>query len=131
MTSFSEAVADPERLHRQLDQLASRANGRRLDQLVQDDVRFTQLVAERDQTVALLRRAIADASYQPGQAQLARSFIAGKWREIARLGPLDLIVHGVFAEVLGERLESHLSPRVYSYRVKRSPWHALRWLGTS
>ena len=127
--TFEEAVADPARLHRQLDQLAARADGRRLDRLVQEGVRFTQLVAEREGTVEHLHRALLDASYRPGKAQLARSFIAGKWREIARLGPLDLLVHGVVAEVLGERLESHLSPRVYSYRVKRSPWHALRWLG--
>jgi hypothetical protein len=127
--TFEEAVADPARLHRQLDQVAARADGRRLDRLIQDGVRFTQLVAERDATVEHLNRALVDASYRPGTAQLSRSFIAGKWRAIARLGPLDLIVHGVVAEVLGERLESHLSPRVYSYRVKRSPWHALRWLG--
>src|SRR4051812_2805911 len=125
---FAAAVADPQRLHRQLDQLAARADGRRLDLLTQEGVRFTQLLTERERVVGLLRNAIADGSYRPGQAQLARSFIAGKWREIARLGPLDLIVHGVVAEVMGERLESHLSPRVYSYRVKRSPWHALRWL---
>lgn len=129
MSSFAEAVSDPARLHRQLDQLASRADGRRLDRMVQDGVRFTQLVAEREGIVTLLNKAIADASYTPGLAQLSRSFIAGKWREVARLGPLDLLVHGVVAEVLGEQLESRLSPRVYSYRVKRSPWHALRWLG--
>jgi hypothetical protein len=71
---------------------------------------------------------MVDATFRPSPAHLARSFIVGKWREIARLDPLDLIAHGVVAEVLGERLESYLSPRVYSYRVKRSPWHALRWL---
>jgi hypothetical protein len=127
---FAEAIAEPSRFHRQIDALASRADGARLDQMVQDGVRFTQLIVERDRVVELLRRAMADASYRPGQARVARSFIGGKWREIARLSPLDLIAHGVVAEVLGERLESHLSPRVYSYRVKRSPWHALRWLGT-
>jgi Reverse transcriptase (RNA-dependent DNA polymerase) len=128
MMKFAAAVADPQRLHRQLDQLAGRADGRRLDLLTEQGVRFTQLLTERERVVALLRRAIADGSYRPGPAQLSRSFIAGKWREIARLGPLDMIVHGVVAEVMGERLESHLSPRVYSYRVKRSPWHALRWI---
>jgi hypothetical protein len=47
---------------------------------------------------------------------------------MARLGVLDLLVHGVLSEVIGERLEPLLSPRVYSYRSKRSPWHALRLL---
>jgi len=126
--SFAAEISDPRRIHAQLDRLAARVQGRRLDQLVQEGVRFTQLVTERDATVARVRAAIADGSYRPGQAQLAHSYIHGKWREIARLGPLDLIVHGVLAEVLGERLEERLSPRVYSYRVKRSPWHALRWL---
>lgn len=127
--SFVDALGDPARYHRQLDQLAARADGRRLDLLAQDGVRFTQLLVERDRVVELLRRAMVDATFRPASAHLARSFIAGKWREIARLDPLDLIAHGVVAEVLGERLESFLSPRVYSYRVKRSPWHALRWLG--
>jgi hypothetical protein len=125
---FEDEVADLRRVHRQIDGLASRADGRRLDLLVQDGVRFTQLLAERESTVRVIGRALADASYRPGVARLSQSFIAGKWREVARLGPLDMIAHGVVSEILGEKLEKHLSPRVYSYRAKTSPWHALRWL---
>lgn len=125
---FEDDVADLRRVHRQIDGLASRADGRRLDLLVQDGVRFTQLLTERESIVRTIRRALADASYRPGVARLSASFIAGKWRDVARLGPLDIIAHGVVAEIMGEKLEDHLSPRVYSYRAKRSPWHALRWL---
>ncbi|MBX3188511.1 MAG: hypothetical protein KF819_15960 [Labilithrix sp.] len=125
---FEDDVADLSRVHRQIDGLASRAKGRRLELLVQDGVRFTQLLMERESVVRVIGRALADASYRPGVARVSRSFIAGKWRDVARLGPLDVIAHGVVAEILGERLEHHLSPRVYSYRAKRSPWQALRWL---
>jgi hypothetical protein len=126
--TFASDVADPERIHRQIDLLAARADGRRLDALGQDGVSFTQLLLDRETVVALLSRALRDASYRPGSARIVRAFIAGKWREMARLGVLDLLVHGVLSEVLGERLEPLLSPRVYSYRSKRSPWHALRLL---
>lgn len=125
---FAREVADGRRVHAQLDRLASRADARRLEVLVQDGVRFSQLLTERERVVAYVTRALSDASYRPGNARLARSFIAGKWREIARLGALDLVVHSIVSDVLGDILESHLSSRVYSYRKERSSWDALRWL---
>ncbi len=126
--TFASDVADPKRIHAQIDRLTARADGRRLDSLEQGGVTFAALLLDREKVVSLLSRALRDASYQPGSAHVVRAFIVGKWRDIAQLGVLDLIVHAVVADVLGERLESLLSPCVYSYRVKRSRWHALRHL---
>lgn len=127
-TRFTELLADRSRYHHQLDRLAARARGRRLDALVQDGVRFTQLSQERDEVLALVSRAVVDGSYRPGPATLRRARIGGKEREMARIAPLDLVVHGVIAEALAEVLEPSLSPRLYSYRRGRSPWQALRAL---
>ncbi len=128
LPDFERAVADPTRIHGHLDGLAARADARRFELLVQDGVRFHDLLFERERVVELVRRSLADASYRPGRARLARSYIHGKWREIARLAVLDLVVHGVVNDVVSERLEARLSSRVYSYRKKRSSWDALRWL---
>ena len=126
--SFVEALSDEARWHRQIDRLAARARGRRLESLLQDGVRFAQIVEERERVVSLLRAATKDASYRPGVAWLTRVQIGGKEREIARIGALDLVVHAVVAEILAERIEPHLSPYLYSYRRGRSPWQALRLL---
>ncbi|HSO34695.1 MAG TPA: hypothetical protein VLT33_19305, partial [Labilithrix sp.] len=96
--------------------------------LLQDGVRFAQILEERERVVALLRRATADGSYRPAPASLTRAQIGGKEREIARIGALDLVVHAVIAEILAERVEPLLSPHLYSYRRGRSPWQALRVL---
>ncbi len=126
--TFASDISDPQRIHKQIDQLSARADGRRLDTLVQDGITFAELLLDREKVVALLEGALRDGSYRPGSAEVVRAFIVGKWRDMARLGVLDLLVHGVLSDVLGERLEPLLSPRVYSYRLKRSPWHALRHL---
>lgn len=123
-----DALADDARYHRQIDRLASRARGRRLDHLLQEGVRFAQILEDRERVVTLLRRAMCDASFRPGLARLSRAAIGGKEREIARLGPLDLVAHGTIAEILAERLEARLSPQLYSYRRGRSTWNALRVL---
>lgn len=128
MSAFLEAIADPARIHAQIVRLSTRARGRRLATLAQDGAPFLQLVAERDTVAPLLSRALSDGSYRPGPARLVNAFLAGRKREIARIGALDHVVHGVVTEVLGERLDPTLSPSVYSYRAERSSWDALRWL---
>lgn len=125
---FADAVADPRRIERQLDRLAARARGRRADALVQDGVRFVQLLDDRERAVTLLSRALADASYRPGVARVTHAHLAGKVRELARVGALDLVVHAVVADVLASCVEPTLSEHVYSYRRGRSAWQALRWL---
>lgn len=124
--SLSRLLTDEARFHRQLDRLAARARGKRVDRLAQGGVSFSALLHERERVVALLRRAIADASFRPAPARISRMHIAGRQREMAHLGALDQVVQGVLAEVLSELLEERLSPHVYSYRRGRSPWQALR-----
>ncbi|HVH45311.1 MAG TPA: reverse transcriptase domain-containing protein [Labilithrix sp.] len=124
--SFTHAVADRARIERQLDRLAARAEGRRLDTLVQDGVRFAQLLDDRDRVIALVARALGDASYRPGAARVARVLLGGKPREIARVGALDLVAHAVVADVMAEAIEPSLSPCLWSYRAGRSSWQALR-----
>lgn len=121
-----DAVTDRQRIHRQLDRLAARARGRRLDALVQDGVRFTQVLDDRERVVSLLSRALGDASYRPGAARMGRAVLGGKLRDVARVGVLDLVAHAVVADVLVEAIEPGLSPCLWSYRSGRSSWQALR-----
>lgn len=129
-TSFAEAVREEARYHAQIDRLRARARGRRLEALVQDGVRFAQIVEDRERVAALLAATVADGSYRPSPVTLGAALIGGKPRELARIGALDLVVHGVVAEVLAERIEPRLSERVYSYRRGRSSWQAARWLAS-
>jgi hypothetical protein len=93
---------------------------------VQDGVRFGQLLDDADRVVALLARALGDASYRPGPATIARAELGGKVREIGRVGALDLVAHAVVADVLAEAIEPRLSAKLWSYRAGRSSWQALR-----
>ncbi len=126
--SFADALADPRRIDRQIDRIARRSDARLLEGLTQEGVRFADIVADRERFVKLLSRSLGDASFRPGIARTSVAFIAGKWRTLARLGAIDLLAHAVVGEVVGELLEPLLSPRVYSYRAKRSSWQALRLL---
>jgi hypothetical protein len=124
--SFLHAVADRERIEQQLGRLAARADGRRMETLVQDGVRFSQLLDERADVVKLLSRALGDASYRPGVAGVARVVLGNKPREIARVGALELVAHAVVGDVLARAIEPKLSPNLWSYRSGRSSWQALR-----
>jgi hypothetical protein len=124
--AFLDEISDPDRIERQLDRLAARARGRRAEALVQDGVPFRHILDDRDRVVSLLARALGDGSYRPGIATMARAHLAGKPRDLARVGALDLVVHAVVGDVLRERLEPTLSDRLYSYRRGRSAWQALR-----
>jgi hypothetical protein len=123
---FSVAIAEPERIHHQLDRLAARVRGRRLDALVQDGVRFSELLDERERVVRLLARALGDSSFRPGVARVGRVQLGGKPREVGQVGALELLAHAVVADVLAEAIEPTLSPHLWSYRKGRSSWQALR-----
>lgn len=123
---FTEAVRDRARIERQLDRLAARAEGRRLDTLVQDGVRFADILDERAEVVRLVARALGDASYRPSIARVGHALLGGKPREIARVGALDLIAHAVVGDVLADAIEPSLSAHLWSYRPGRSSWQALR-----
>lgn len=124
------ALGDEARYHRQLDKLAARARGRRLDALVHDGVRFAQILDDRERVVAALARAVAEGSYEPLPPRVTSVRVGNKTREMARASALDLVVHAVLAEILAERIEPELSDRLYSYRRGRSSWQAVRWLAS-
>lgn len=123
---FHDAVRDLRRIERHLDRLAARADARRREALVQDGVRLADVLDDRERFVPVLARALGDGSFRPGRAVATSAFLAGKVRDMARLGILDLLAHAVVADVLAERLEPLLSASVYSYRAGRSNWQALR-----
>lgn len=126
--NFIDAVASEERLHRQLDRLAARAKGSRLDTLAQAGVRLATLLDERDKVVRLLAASLRDGSYRPGPARIGVARIGNQERALAKVGALDWLAHSAVGTALAERLESHLSEHLYSYRSGRSAWQAVRWL---
>lgn len=126
MPAFFSAVADEDRIHRQLDRLAGRAHGRRIESLAQDGVRFTSILEARDRVVRLLAGALGDGSFRPGIAHVGQALLGGKPREIGRASALDHLAHAVVAEVLSETLAPRLSPHLWSYRAGRSAWQAVR-----
>jgi hypothetical protein len=123
-------VSDAARYHRQLGRLQSRTRGRRFELLVHEGVRFAQILEDRERVVSLLAAAVGDGSYRPAPVTFTTALIGGKARELGRMGALDVIVHGVVAEILAERLEPKLSEHVYSYRRGRSPWQAARFVAS-
>jgi len=125
---FVDAICDPRRIEAQLRRLAARARGPRLARLVQDGLRLQRMVEEAGRTSALVARALADGSFMPGVVTLRTARIGTRARTLAALPPLDLVVHGVIADALAERLEPRLSPHLFSYRRGRSSWTALRML---
>jgi hypothetical protein len=128
--AFASDVADEARYHHELARLSSRVEGRRLDKLVHDGVRFSQMLDEADELVPLVARAVADGSYRPAPARVGLVRIGKKERSVARVSAIDLVVHGVVAQVVAERIEPLLSDRLYSYRRGRSSWQAVRWLAS-
>jgi Reverse transcriptase (RNA-dependent DNA polymerase) len=125
---FVAAICDPRRIETQLRRLAARARGPRLARLVQDGLRLQRMLEEAPRTSRLVARALADASFVPCAVTMRPARIGARARQLATLAPLDLVVHGVIADALAERLEPQLSPQLFSYRRGRSSWTALRSL---
>lgn len=128
MPSFSELVADEGAYHLELDRLAGRAKGARIDTLVHEGVRFSQMLDEADALVPRLARAVADGSYRPAPARIGLAHVGGRVREVGRVSGLDFVVHAVLARVLGTLLEPFLSEHLLSYREGSSQWTAIRHL---
>ena len=126
--SFAALIADEDAYHRELDKLAMRASGRRIETLTHEGVRFSQMLDDAERLVPLLARAVADGTYRPGPATLGLARIGKRERAIGRVSGLDLVVHGVVARAIAAVIASRLSDRLYSYQRGRSPWQAVRWL---
>ncbi len=74
----------------------------------------------RGQVAKLLARTVERGEYELRPATI-RSIVAdGKRRDVFEFPLLDLIVHGVVADILAEAIEPSLSSNLYSYRAGRS-----------
>lgn len=128
MATFTELVADEGAYHFELDRLATRAKGARIDTLVHEGVRFSQMLDDADRLVPRLARAVADGSYRPAPARIGLAHLGGRMREVGRVSGLDFVVHAVLARALTTLLEPFLSKHLLSYREGSSPWRAIRHL---
>ena len=115
-------LADRRRYERQIERLHTRhLTGGGLYRLQADGVPLATLVRNRARVARLLARDVADGSHvlEPGVLRSIR--VRGKVREVYSCGLVDLIVHGVVAEIVREATAPTLSPRVFSYRPGSSP----------
>lgn len=76
----------------------------------------------------LLARAVADGAYELRPATVRSITVDGKQRTMFDYPLLDLIVHGVVADILAEVVEPRLSANVYSYRTGVSSVDAVKAL---
>jgi hypothetical protein len=121
-----DKLGDAARYLRQLERLHIRVAGtRRLWDLQQDGVPFADLTSDKRKLAKLLARSVRDSSFRTTPAPRYRARL-DKDRELYRFSLFDIIVHAVTAEVLDEAIAARLSPRLFSFRVGRSSWQAVR-----
>lgn len=122
-------LADPSRYGRQLERLAARhAKSGRLDDLSRRGVSLRRLVDDRVAAARRISREMRARRYVPSPV-VPREVVVDKPRTIYALDALDLVVHGVVAEIINERVAPRLSDDVYSYRPGRSSWDATAAFG--
>jgi hypothetical protein len=76
----------------------------------------------RERVARLLADAVSSGRYELHPATLRTIRVNGKDRVVFAYPVLDLVVHGVVADLLLERVEPTLSERLSSYRPGRSWW---------
>jgi hypothetical protein len=124
---WPDELGRPPRYARQIERLYARYGAKhRLERLVEEGVPFAEVVRDKRRVSELLARAVGDGTYAPGAARLARAYIKDRFRDLYRLSAFDFVVHGVVGEIITEAIEPALSPSLYSYRRRRSSWHAVR-----
>lgn len=118
------ALADHRRYERQIDRLHQRHlfDGG-LYRLTDGEVNLATVVMHRSQVARLLARTVARSEYRLRPAVVRDILVEGRHRSVFEYPLLDLIVHGVVAEVLTELVEPRLTRRLYSYRSGTS-WMA-------
>jgi len=115
--SLADALADPRRYQAQIDRLQRRHQfDGGLNRLTQDGVSLASLVMHRNSASRKLARAVASGAYhlQPATTHVLR--VEGKKRTVFAYPLLDLVVHGVVADLLTETMAPTLSEHLYSYR---------------
>jgi hypothetical protein len=122
---FARALADPRRYREQLDRLHGRLGGTtRAHELEQSGVPLSELFLDKGAAARRVAGAVRRGSYRlsPATTHLA---LLDRPREVFAFTALDLLVHAVVGELLGEALEPRLSDSVWSYRSGRSSWQAV------
>ncbi|HLB44869.1 MAG TPA: reverse transcriptase domain-containing protein [Candidatus Limnocylindrales bacterium] len=115
------ALADHRRYERQIDRLHQRHlfDGG-LQRLTDTGISLATVVMHRGEVARLLARTVDAGDYQLRPATIRAILIDGRRRMVFDYPLLDLIVHGVVADVLAEAVEPLLSSSVYSYRAGTS-----------
>jgi hypothetical protein len=116
-TGVHAALGDRRRYERQIDRLHQRHlfDGG-LHRLIDGEVNLATVVMHRGHISRLLARTVAAGDYRLRPAKVRTIVVEGRERTVFDYPLLDLIVHGVVADVLTEAIEPLLSTSVYSYR---------------
>jgi hypothetical protein len=120
------ALGDPARYRSQIDRLHRRhAYTRALWEVQQDGVSLASVCLHRGKVARLLARTVARGEYRLDPARLRRIRVDGKPREVFAYRLMDLLVHGVVADIVTEAMHPRLSPSLYSYRRGVSWWQPI------
>jgi hypothetical protein len=112
-----DALADHRRYERQIDRLHQRhLFDAGLHRLTDGEVSLATVVMHRGHVARLLARTVSAGDYRLRPATIRTIVVEGRERVVFDYPLLDLIVHGVVADVLTDAIEPLLSPAVYSYR---------------
>jgi hypothetical protein len=120
------ALRDPRRFRRQIERLFERIPYAAKGWVLREEGVPLDAVFDRRRRLArLMVRTIRQNAYefQPGRIREIR--VQGKRRDVFSFRLVDLIVHGVVAEIIEEAAAPLLSPELFSYRKGVSWWHAV------
>ena len=119
-----QALLSPRRYYFQLSELQRRyGKSPRLHQVQSHHVSLARLIQEKRTVAKKMAQSIRAGTYEHATASLHTVFL-DKPREVVSLTATDLVLHRLVADVITRCIESQLSPRVYSYRRRRSSWQA-------
>lgn len=122
--SLKTQLAEPWRYRRQIERLREkRAN--RLHEPVQEGVSLSSILMDIDHFSRVMARCVSMGEYQVGEAQSRMVRIGTKERELFAFSLTDLIVHGVIAELILERMRDDFSPNLFSYLPGKNWWKAV------
>ena len=120
-----ERLGDARRIRRRLDLLAARQQWTNRRTPSEVDPSLGYMFFRGPEFARRLARDIRSGAYRPAPVRLRRAQLE-KPRDLYVFRPVDLIVQGVFAELLTEAMEPALPERLYSYRKSFSSWIAVR-----
>lgn len=125
-TALQRQLAEPWRYRRQLQKLQIKNEaGGRLYRLRQDEVSLGAMLMDLNRFSRILAQTVAEGSYRLEPAKSRFITVNHKQRELFSFRPTDLVVHGVVAELILERMRDQFSPCLFSYLKGRNWWHGI------